>query len=341
MARKVLNEEVTVIIPAFNASATLFKCLEALEKQTFKPGEVIIIDDGSTDKTLEVLSELKTQNSKLKILKQKHKGVSEARNLGAKKAQGQILAFIDSDCVPEKNWLKNIVAALSNLTVGAVGAGYSGGADNSFWQRFCYEELSFRRRKMNKFVTTALSNNMACRKNLFWEAGGFPKKYPVCEDMFLTYQISRKYKISWLKGNGVKHHFKKSLKSFLKHQYFFGRESTRFFLDNPQILVESNHQGKQLYLAIGTSLMSLFAVFIAITFFITGNIPWVKLAFVLGGIFLILHLFLYTGFIFYLQKKELSKINLIRAYLVSYLRDLVAAFSSFAGLVLYIKMRKL
>ena len=336
---------ISVIIPAYNAEDTITKCLGALEKQALQPEEIIIVDDGSTDRTLEVLSELKIQSAswrtKLKIIKQKHKGVSEARNFGAKRASGDILAFIDSDCVPGKNWLKNIAAALSDPKIGAVGGGYSGGVDNSFWQRFCHEELNFRRLKINKFVSTALSNNMACRRTIFWEAGGFPKKYPVCEDMFLTYKISRKYKISWLKGNGVKHNFKKNLRGFLKHQYFFGRESTRFFLDNPKILVGSNHQGRKLHLAIGTSLLSMFFIFMAIIFFITGNIPWVKFAFVLGGMFLILHLLIYTGFMFYLKNKRLSVFNLIRAYFISYLRDVVAAFSFFIGLVLYIKMRKL
>lgn len=332
---------ISVIIPAYNAAGTIKKCLESLEKQTFQPEEIIVVDDGSADKTLRVLSELKTQNPKLKILKQKHKGVSKARNFGAKKARGEILAFTDSDCVPPKNWLKKINAVFANSKVGAVGGGYSSGIDNSFWQVFSNEELSFRRRKMNGFVSTALSNNMACRKTLFWEAGGFPKKYPVCEDMFLSYQISRKHKILWLKNNGVKHHFKSSLRDYLLHQYFFGKQSTFFFLENPMVLASGNHQGRQLHSAIGASLLGLSSVFIAVVFFITGNIPWVKLAFILGGVFLILHLFLYTGFISHLQNKGLSKLNLIMAYFVSYFRDLVAAFSFFAGLALYIKMRKL
>lgn len=341
MDRKVINEAISVIIPVFNASATLFKCLDALEKQTFRPGEVIVVDDGSTDGTFAILSELRIKNLKVKIFKQKHKGVSEARNLGARKACGGILVFIDSDCVPTQHWLEKITVPFSDPYVGAVGGGYSSGVDKSFWQNFSNEELFFRRRNRSVTVNTLLSNNMACRRDLFWQAGGFPKRYPVCEDMLLSYKLSRISKICWLKNNGVKHHFKSSLKDYLLHQYFFGKQSTFFFMENPMVLASGNHQGRKLHLAISTSSLNILFVFVAFILFFTGNFFWGKLAVTLGGVFLLLHLLLYKGFIFHLQNKGISNLNLIRAYFVSYSRDLLAVFSFFAGLALYIRMRKL
>lgn len=344
--------KISVIIPAFNATATITKCLKALDRQTFKPAEVIIVDDGSKD-GLE--SEIDCVRPKLKIrnliiLKQNHKGPSQARNLGAKKACGEILAFIDSDCIPPRNWLKNFISAFTDAEVGAVGGGYSAGIDNSFWQRFSYEELLFRRRKRGKFVTTLLANNMACRNSCFWQAGGFPEHYPVCEDMFLAYQIARHHKILWLKDNGIKHHFKTSLKDFLKHQYFFGKHSTIFFLDHPYILKASNHQGKRLHLAIGTSFLSLVCLVLAFVLATINRSSLGQIALAGVGILLIIHLSLYSEFLSYLKKKGLTKkkqnsfapyINLIRAFVISILRDLVAAVSFFSGLTLYIKEKKL
>ncbi len=325
----------SVVIPVFNASGTIIKCLKSLESQISKPAEVIVVDDGSSDNTLKELSNFQKQTKlKIKIFKQKHLGPGAARNLGARKATGSVLAFIDSDCVPNSKWLANITDALSDPKIGAVGGGYCSGIDNSFWQKFSCEELKFRRRKIKKNVSTALSNNLACRKSLFWEAGGFPKEFPVCEDMFFTYQVSRNHKIIWLKNNGVKHHFKTSLISFLRHQYFFGRESTRFFLYNPSILKEGNHQGRELHVAIISSVFSL--AFLILYYFSLQPVFFMTSIF-----FLMLHIFVYLKFVFYLKKSGFSKLNLVRAYLVSYTRDVVAAVSFFFGLALYINERKL
>ncbi|KKR81029.1 MAG: family 2 glycosyltransferase SpsQ [Candidatus Daviesbacteria bacterium GW2011_GWA1_41_61] len=333
----------SVIIPAFNATLTIGKCLLALSNQSLKPGEVIIVDDGSKDNLKSYLNQIKPQLkiNNLIFLKHFHQGVSVARNLGAKKARGEILAFLDSDCVPGEDWLKNLLAPFSDIKVGAVGGGYSAGIDDSFWQRFSCEELFFRRRKRKGEAVTLLSNNMACRKFCFWKAGGFPTRYSVCEDMFLGYQIARHYKVMWLKDNGVKHHFKRSLKDFLRHQYYFGKQSTRFFLENPQILVCNNHQGKQLHIAIGASFFSLVGLMVAFILSIVNQLFLSQIVLILVAGLLAVHFFLYSAFLSYLKKKGLSKLNLFRAYYASYLRDLLAAVSFFDGLALYIKERKL
>ena len=332
---------ISVIIPVFNAKATLGKCLAGLQKQILKPKEIIIVNDGSKEniraEVSRIRSELGVKN--LVFLNQRHLGVSEARNLGAKKAHGEILAFIDSDCIPPNDWLKKIETAFLDPKVGAVGGGYSFGIDNSFWQRYSVEELAFRRRKMKGLVTTLLSNNMACRKNCFLEAGGFPKQFPVCEDMYLSYQISHRYKVLWLKNNGVKHHFKKNLVDFLKHQHFFGKESTKFFLYNPKILFDNNHQGRQLHFAIMTASLSIIFIMIAPLSFMLGNSVWASIAFKGAVGMLVLHYLLYWGLIVYLNMKKFSLLEIARAYFVSYIRDLVVSISFLEGFTVYITDR--
>ena len=81
---------VSVIIPTYNEAKYIGNCLSSLERQTFKAKEIIVIDDGSTDKTVEALSEFR-------ILRQAHQGAGAARNLGAKHAIGDILVFVDAD----------------------------------------------------------------------------------------------------------------------------------------------------------------------------------------------------------------------------------------------------
>lgn len=337
--RRKEKNKISVIIPTFNTVSTIEKCLKGLKNQTFKPVEIIIVDDESKDgldiEVDRIKHGLKIKN--LILLKQKHKGVSVARNLGAKKARGNILAFTDSDCIPSKDWLKNISAVFDDPQIGAVGGGYCCGIDNSFWQTFSCEELIFRRRKRPQFVKTLLSNNMACRRNVFWEAGGFSKKYPVCEDMLLAYKISLQNKIIWLKNSGVQHHFKTNLKDFLKHQFFFGKESTKFFLDNPDILVDNNHQGKQLHLSILAAFLTLFLFFLDIISAFFGDSYIRNILLILTIVIFGLHLLLYLDFISFLRKRNFSLINLIKAYFVSFIRDIIAGCSFFGGLALYIK----
>lgn len=87
----------SIIIPIYNGSKYIGECIEHIKKQTLKSIEVIIIDDGSIDSTMEVLKDIKKANSFVRIFEQEHKGSGAARNLGIKKALGKYIAFCDSD----------------------------------------------------------------------------------------------------------------------------------------------------------------------------------------------------------------------------------------------------
>lgn len=92
--------DVSIIIPLYNSESTIRTTLKSLEKQSYHNFEVILIDDGSCDKTYEIIQEY-MQNSKLlmKCVRQKNQGVSVARNLGLQIAKGKYITFIDSDDV--------------------------------------------------------------------------------------------------------------------------------------------------------------------------------------------------------------------------------------------------
>jgi len=99
----------SVIIPVYNEEKTIRECLKSLTKQTYKNFEIIVVDDGSTDKTPKILQELKIKHLRLKILHGKHSGAGAARNLGAKEATGKILVFVDADMTFDKNFLKKLI----------------------------------------------------------------------------------------------------------------------------------------------------------------------------------------------------------------------------------------
>ena len=89
--------KVSVIIPVYNAEPYLEECLESICNQTLKSIEIICVNDGSTDKSLNVLNKFANQDSRIRIINQENRGQSQARNVGIRQAQGKYIYFLDSD----------------------------------------------------------------------------------------------------------------------------------------------------------------------------------------------------------------------------------------------------
>lgn len=113
-----MSIDVTVVIPAYNAAGYIEQCLAGAVNQTLPPDcgayEVLLIDDGSTDNTHALAEALRSRggHARLKILSRPNGGPAAARNTGIRNAQGGIIVFLDSDCVPEPGWLASITRPL-------------------------------------------------------------------------------------------------------------------------------------------------------------------------------------------------------------------------------------
>lgn len=113
----------SIIIPAYNAETTIVRCVESILNQTFSDFELIIINDGSTDQTCELLNQLKKEDSRIKIDHQKNKGASSARNRGINISTGDYIIFIDSDDWIDPNYLASFSSTpdlFDNLKIGAI-----------------------------------------------------------------------------------------------------------------------------------------------------------------------------------------------------------------------------
>lgn len=89
--------KISVIVPVYNSEKFLEKCLNSIINQTFKDIEIICIDDGSSDKSLDILKSFETKDKRIRILTQKNMGPSCARNKGLEIATGEYVGFVDSD----------------------------------------------------------------------------------------------------------------------------------------------------------------------------------------------------------------------------------------------------
>ena len=97
--------KVSVIIPVYNAEKYLKECLDSVISQSLKEIEIICIDDGSTDNSLEILKEYAQNDNRIIVLQQKNSGAGVARNRGLKIAKGEYLSFLDSDDFFDKQML--------------------------------------------------------------------------------------------------------------------------------------------------------------------------------------------------------------------------------------------
>lgn len=102
------NPKVSVIIPVYNVEKYLRQCLDSIINQTLKEIEIICVDDGSTDSSLEILKEYEQNDKRVKVIKQKNQFAGVARNNGLKVATGDWVTFIDSDDFCELTGLENM-----------------------------------------------------------------------------------------------------------------------------------------------------------------------------------------------------------------------------------------
>ena len=100
--------KVSIIVPVYNCEKYLKKCIESIINQTYKDLELILIDDGSKDKSYDISLEYKKKYKNIIVLKQNNKGSGSARNYGIEKATGKYLMFCDSDDFFCKNTVESI-----------------------------------------------------------------------------------------------------------------------------------------------------------------------------------------------------------------------------------------
>ena len=93
--------KISVIVPVYNVEKYLKKCLNSLINQTLNDIEIICVDDGSTDSSIEILKEFELKDDRIIVISQKNEGAATSRNKGINLAKGEYISFVDSD-----DWLE-------------------------------------------------------------------------------------------------------------------------------------------------------------------------------------------------------------------------------------------
>ncbi len=159
---------ISIIIPTYNEESVISNCLESLSNQSFNDFEIIIVDDGSTDSTIDKLKGVK-------VLHQNHLGAGSARNLGAKSAKGDILVFVDADMTFDNDFLKNLITPiLNNKTKGTNSVEeYVSNWEKPLARAYSLNENWSGKKRHAKYVPATQKVFRAILKSEFDKVGGF------------------------------------------------------------------------------------------------------------------------------------------------------------------------
>lgn len=195
--------KISVIIPTYNEEKVINDCLQSLVQQT-RTCEIIAVDDGSTDKTLSVLSEFKISNLKFKIIQQDHLGPGAARNLGASKSTEEILVFVDADMTFDKDFIAELVKPIEEgKTQGTfTKAEYVSNWDNVWARCWNYTNGLFDKRRIPADYPETAPVFRAILKTEFEKAGGFTPGIGWTDD----WSLSRKLGYQAVAANAICYH---------------------------------------------------------------------------------------------------------------------------------------
>jgi len=212
---------ISVVIPSYNQTKTISKCIESILNQKTKIPYEIIVADSSDNETRHILKKY-TPKIKLICLKKRHYP-GEARNAGIKKAKGNIIAFIDSDCIANKQWLEKIYQTHKKHEVLTGRVLNANPGKIKGWILYLMEFSAFMKRK-DGIASMFIGCNMSVKKEIFEKYGGFITTW-LGEDTELSFRIEKP--IFYSSKAIVKHINKTNLKQILKHAYDIGLSSAR------------------------------------------------------------------------------------------------------------------
>lgn len=125
-----MEQKVSIIIPVYNVDRYVGRCLDSVVNQTYKNIEIIIVNDGSTDHSIDICKEYANKDERINLITQKNKGLSGARNTGIEHATGDYLCFVDSDDWLELDYVSFAMNIICEEKVSLIGLGYYNSNDN-------------------------------------------------------------------------------------------------------------------------------------------------------------------------------------------------------------------
>jgi GT2 family glycosyltransferase len=255
-----MSSFISVVIPNYNGSSTIRECLRALFSSEYDNYEVIVVDDCSTDGSLDIILEFPCKIISLK----NHSGASFARNRGAEEAQGDILFFTDSDCLLLPDTLKKVDEFIRQQGRGIiVGGTYTRlSYDRRFFSDFQSVFINYSETKHPLSPDYIPTHAMAIYKKDFISIGGFKEDFlPILEDVEFCHRAKRHgYRLAINPEIQVQHVFNYSLRGSLYNAYRKSTYWTFYSIKNRDILADSGTASVELKVDVISLFLLIFLV---------------------------------------------------------------------------------
>lgn len=332
--------KISFVTTVLNEEETIRRFLDSIIRQTKKTDEVIVVDGGSTDKTLSVISNYRKQHSivilgtssvlqnedsrisknerdpgqarmtlrdcKIKVLRKKGNR-AVGRNYGIKRAKNEIILLSDAGCTLDKNWVKRIIQPFTDKTVDVV-AGYYAATPKTLFEKCLIPYVFVMPDKVNPKTFLPASRSMAFRKEIWKKVGGFPQEFSHNEDYVFANRLKKMNATIVFKEDAIVYwQPRTNLKQAFIMFFRFALGDAEAKIYRPKVIL--------------TILRYLFAILLAAIIFMLQSIQAVYL---LGGLTLL--------YIFWSIIKNFRYVNDSRAFIILLLLQITSDVAVASGM---------
>jgi len=190
---KMNSIKVSLICTLKNEESSVKEFLDSLLSQSRQPDEIIIVDGGSTDRTVEIINSYIEKGAPIKLIVKEGANIAEGRNIAIKNAKYDVIASTDAGCRIDKHWLENLIKPFEeDPSVDVVSGWYEADARTEFEE--CVAELTYPKlgrvlKDSNKFLPS--SRSVAYKKTVWEKVGGYPEWLYTAEDTLFDLNLKK------------------------------------------------------------------------------------------------------------------------------------------------------
>jgi len=232
---------VSVVIPALNEERYINRCLVSVFEQDYPRDrmEVVIVDNGSTDATASIARQFPVQ-----LIREEQRGIARARNAGIRAARGEIVAFLDADCIAKPSWLRVLLSGSDDGKIGCFVGDILPMQGGGLISDYIHDRsLISQEVLLSSSPPVAAGANIAYRKSVFDEIGYFDEKFTEGEDgdLFWRFVKSKRFQYRFQRQAVVLHPHPSSVSVLLRRTFRTGKGIAMFRLkhrdDIPEFMI--------------------------------------------------------------------------------------------------------